>query len=184
MQECLPGMHDCVCAGGRGKGESFLVFEWSDARVFLAVCREGSFTAAANRLSMNQTTVGRRVAVLEEALGAKLFRRGSGGLVLTSAGEEARVLAEQMETAADGLDRRLRGRDRTVKGVVRVTTAESFARAFLAPRLGPFVRRYPAIEISLRADSRVLSLARREADVAIRPWKPSQPGLVARKSGR
>jgi DNA-binding transcriptional LysR family regulator len=184
MQECLRGMHDCVCARGRGKGESSLVFEWSDARVFLAVCREGSFTAAAKRLSMNQTTVGRRIGALEQSLGAKLFRRGSDGLALTSAGEDARVLAEQMETAADGLDRRLHGRDRTVKGVVRVTTAESFARAFLAPRLGPFVRRYPAIEISLRADSRVLSLARREADVAIRHWKPSQPDLVARKIGQ
>jgi DNA-binding transcriptional LysR family regulator len=160
------------------------MFDWSDARVFLSVCERLSFTAAAKDLGMDQTTVGRRIAALEAALAARLFHRGPAGPTLTSAGEEARELAEQMRGAASTLDRRLRGRDRLIEGSVRITTAESFARAFLAPRLAGFCRRHPGIELSVKTDNRALSLTRREADLAVRHWKPSQLGLVARKIGR
>ena len=160
------------------------MFDWSDARVFLSVCERLSFTAAAKDLRMDQTTVGRRIAALETALAARLFNRGPAGLTLTSAGEEARALAEQLRVAASTLDRRLRGRDRLTDGSVRITTAESFARAFLAPRLAGFCRQHPGIELSVKTDNRALSLTRGEADLAVRHWKPSQLGLVARKIGR
>lgn len=160
------------------------MFDWADARIFLAVCGRLSFTAAAKDLAMDQTTVGRRIGALEAALDAKLFMRGPAGLTLTSAGEEARSLAEQMEATARELDRRLRGRDRAVEGCVRITTAESLARAFLAPRLTGFRRTHPGIELSVKADNRVLSLTRREADLALRHWRPTQPGLIARKIAR
>ena len=160
------------------------MFDWSDARVFLAVCATQSFTAAAKELKLDQTTVGRRIAALETALGATLFRRGHAGLALTAAGEQARELAAQMQIAADSLDRRLRGQDHAEEGVVRLTTSESFARAFLVPRLAAFRERHPRVELSIKTDSRVLSLTRREADLAIRNFRPSQPGLVARKIGR
>jgi DNA-binding transcriptional LysR family regulator len=160
------------------------MFDWSDAQIFLSVCERLSFTAAAKHLGMDQTTVGRRIAALETALAARLFNRGPAGLTPTNAGEEARVLAEQMMVAASTLDRRLRGRDRLIEGPVRITTAESFARAFLAPRLAGFCRRHPGIELSVKTDNRALSLTRREADLAVRHWKPSQLGLVARKIGR
>jgi DNA-binding transcriptional LysR family regulator len=160
------------------------MFDWSDARIFLAVCERLTFTAAAARLAMDPTTVGRRIAALEAALVTRLFRRGPTGLTLTSAGEEARALAEQMAITADTLDRRLRGRDHAAKGPVRITTVESLARAFLAPRLAGFCRRHAGIELSVRTDNRALSLTRREADLALRDWRPSQPGLVTRKIGR
>ena len=89
-----------------------------------------------------------------------------------------------MEATARELDRRLRGRDRAAEGCVRITTAESLARAFLAPRLVGFRRRHPGIELSVKTDNRVLSLTRREADLALRHWRPTQPGLVARKIAR
>ncbi len=160
------------------------MFDWTDARIFLAVCERLTFTGAAAHLAIDQTTVGRRIAALEAALSTRLFRRGPTGLTLTSAGEEARALAEQMALAANTLDRRLRGRDRTPAGSVRITTIESLARAFLAPRLAAFCRQHPGIELSVKTDNRALSLTRREADLALRHWRPSQPGLVARKIGR
>jgi DNA-binding transcriptional LysR family regulator len=160
------------------------MFDWSDARIFLSVCGRLSLTAAAKDLAMDQTTVGRRIAALEAALGAKLFVRGPTGLTLTGPGEEARALAEQMEATAGELDRRLRGRDRATEGCVRITTAESLGRAFLAPRLAGFRRRHPSIELSVKTDNRVLSLTRREADLALRHWRQTQPGLVARKIAR
>jgi len=122
--------------------------------------------------------------VFEAALGAKLFRRGPSGLAPTRAGEEALVIAEQMAAVAHRLEGRILGRDPAAEGFVRVTTAESFARAFLAPRLAAFFRRHPRIELSINTDNRVLSLSRREADVALRHFRPSQASLVTRKIGR
>jgi len=159
------------------------MFDWTDARIFLVVCAKSSFTAAAQELSMDQTTVGRRVAALEAALNTKLFRRGPTGLTLTGAGEEARALAEQIEAAAVTLDRRIRGRDRATEGTVRLTTIETFARAFIAPRLPKFFIQHPGIQLSVKTDARPLSLTKREADIAVRHWRPTQMGLVARKVG-
>jgi DNA-binding transcriptional LysR family regulator len=160
------------------------MFDWSDARIFLSVCAKQSFAAAGKDLGIDGSTVGRRIAALETALRAKLFRRGPAGLKLTPAGEEARELAGQMQSVADSLDRRIRGHDRGSEGVVRLTTIESLARAFLVPRLPAFHELHPRIELSINTDSRLLSLVRREADLAIRHVRPSQPGLVARKIGR
>jgi DNA-binding transcriptional LysR family regulator len=159
------------------------MFDWTDARIFLVVCGKGSFTAAAQELSMDQTTVGRRIAALEAALNTKLFSRGPAGLTLTGAGEEARALAEHIETAAAALERRIRGRDSATEGTVRLTTIETFARAFIAPRLPKFFNKYPGIQVCVKTDARALSLTKREADIAIRHWRPTQLGLVARKLG-
>jgi len=160
------------------------MFEWSDARVFLAVCARRSLIEAAKELAMHPSTVGRRLSALEAALGAKLFRRGPTGLAPTRAGEEALAIAEQMAAVASRFEGRIHGRDRAAEGFVRLTTAESFARAFLAPRLAAFFQRHPRIELSIHTDARVLSLSRREADVALRNFRPAQPSLVTRKIAR
>lgn len=159
------------------------MFDWSDIHVFLSVCARGSFTGAALELRMDQTTVGRRIASLEVALGSKLFRRGRQGLALTTAGEEVLLSARDMEQAAHALDRRVRGRDRLAQGAVRLTTVETFGSRFLAPRLPELRRRHPQIALTLVTSARLLSLSRREADIAVRLWKPTQPGLVTRKIG-
>lgn len=159
------------------------MFDWSDVRVFLAVCKSCSFTAAGRSLRMDQTTVGRRVAALEAALGAKLFRRGTGGLTLTPAAQEMLGHAREMEDAAHALDRRVQGRDVAASGPVRLATVETFASAFLAPRMGDFHQRYPEISLSIATGSEVVSLSRRQADMAVRLARPAQPGLIARKIG-
>ncbi|MFT3765452.1 MAG: LysR family transcriptional regulator [Minicystis sp.] len=159
------------------------MFDWSDLRVFLTVHRAGSFTAAARELKLDQTTVGRRIAALEAALGTKLFHRGREGLSLTPAGDEALDFARRIDEQAAALDRHVRGRDHGAAGAVRLTTLESFGGRFLGPRLGALRARFPAIVLDLHTDNRALNLSRREADLAVRFGKPSQPGLVAKKIG-
>jgi DNA-binding transcriptional LysR family regulator len=157
------------------------MFDWADVRIFLSVHREGSFTAAARALRLDQTTVGRRIAALESALGARLLRRGRDGLTLTAAGVEALARAEQMEEAAQSLGRAVEQRDEQPEGKVRLTTLESLATWFLAPRLPRLQQRHPKLSLELHVGHRALSLTRREADLALRLTRPEQPGLVSRK---
>lgn len=157
------------------------MFEWSDVRIFLAVQREGSFTAAARALRIDQTTVGRRLSALESALGARLFRRGRDGPALTAAGVEALERALRMEEEALAFGRVVEARDAQAEGRVRLTTLESLATLFLAPRLPALQRRHPRLALELHADPRSVSLTRREADLALRLSRPEQPGLAARK---
>lgn len=144
------------------------MFQWSDVHVFLSVAAHGSFTAAASDLAMDQTTIGRRIAALEAALGARLFIRGRSGLALTAAGEEVLDAAREMEAAALALDRRVSGRDRAAEGPVRVTTVETFGGRFVAPRLPALQARHPKIALTLVTSPRLLSLTQREADIAVR----------------
>ena len=157
------------------------MFDWSDVRVFLTVQRTGSFTAAARELRIDQTTVGRRVATLEAALGSRLFRRGRDGLTLTAAGKDIVAAAERMEGAALALGRTAEGRDRAVEGLVRITTFQSMAEYVLAPGLVDLHRRHPKLVIDLHTDDRSLSLTRREADLAVRFGRPDQAELVVRR---
>ena len=159
------------------------MFQWSDVHVFLRVASRGSFTAAAKELAMDQTTIGRHIASLETALGAKLFHRGRSGLTISPAGEEILEAARDMEHAAHAIDRRVSGRDKSIEGDVRITTAEAFGTRFLAPRIEALRQKYPKVTPTLIISPRLLSLTHREADVAVRMWKSTQPDLVARKIG-
>jgi DNA-binding transcriptional LysR family regulator len=157
------------------------MLDWGDIRVFLAVQREGSFSAGARALRIDQTTVGRRVAALESAVGARLFRRGRDGISLTTAGAEALKRGLRMEEEAAGFSRAVGSRDARPEGWLRLTTVESLAACFLAPRLPALRKLHPGITLELCADHRSLSLTRREADLAIRLARPAQPGLVTRR---
>ena len=92
------------------------MIDWDDVRYFLAVAREGSVRAAAERLAVNHSTVLRRIAQLEERLGAQMFEKLPSGYRLTSAGEEVLDFAEQMEASSNQLATRVFGRDQSVRG--------------------------------------------------------------------
>jgi DNA-binding transcriptional LysR family regulator len=160
------------------------VLDWSDVHVFLVVSRDGSFTAAARRLHLDQTTVGRRIAALEAQLGSRLFRRGRDGLALTAAGRELVPLAEQMEASASAFGLAAAGRDQRAEGAVRLTTLASVAERLLAPAVPALLAAHPALVLDLHADDRALSLTRREADLAIRAGRPAQSDLVVRRLAR
>jgi DNA-binding transcriptional LysR family regulator len=156
---------------------------WDDLRYFLAIAREGSLAAAARALRVDATTVGRRLAALEEELGTRLFDRMPAGFVVTAAGRNIRSAVEEMEASVLAVERKASGEDARLEGVVRLTTTEAFAVSTLLPRFGPFRERYPGIEVQFLTDYAALDLAKREADIAVRLTRPKEDTLVARKVG-
>jgi DNA-binding transcriptional LysR family regulator len=159
------------------------MLDWTDLRFLLAVQRAKTLSAAARKLGCDQTTVGRRIEALESALDRRLFRRTPDGYFPTRDGELALARAERIEEEVMGMEREISGRDERPEGQVRLTTYESMGQSFLAPRLGGFRQRYPEIELQLNMDNRPLNLSRREADLAVRPGKPTQQALQVRKIG-
>jgi DNA-binding transcriptional LysR family regulator len=154
---------------------------WDDLRVFLAVHRLGSHKAAARWLGVDATTVGRRIGALEVALGARLFMRTPERSQATGAGLKLVPRAERMEAEALELERELQADDSRLEGSLRVTAADGLVNYVLLPALAGFRREHPLLNVELRADLRALDLSRREADVAIRLFRPKEPALVARR---
>jgi DNA-binding transcriptional LysR family regulator len=144
------------------------MIDWDDVRYFLAVAREGSVRAAAERLEVNHSTVLRRIAQLEERLGAQMFEKLPSGYRLTSAGEEVLDFAEQMEASSNQLATRVFGRDQSVRGLLRVTMAPTLATHLLMPDFAEFARLHPEIEMEILSSDEPVNLTNREADVAIR----------------
>ncbi|WP_298161596.1 LysR family transcriptional regulator [Acidocella sp.] len=157
--------------------------DWEALRSFLAIAREGTLSGAARRLGVRQSTMGRRLAALEDKAGVRLLERTPRGLRLTAAGEAARAEVEHMETAALAAARAVSGRDVRLEGVVRLTTVSDFAGALLMPALAGLAARYPGIVVELIEDDRTLSLAAREADLALRLARPRGRSLVGRRVG-
>ena len=154
---------------------------WDDVRVFLAVARAGQILGAARRLGLNHATVSRRVAALEEALGAKLFQRLTTGTELTPAGQRFLPVAERMETDMIAVRADLASEGDEIAGPVRIGAPDGFGVAFLAPRLGELTARHRDLTIQLVPVPRSFSLSRREADIAITVERPAEGRLVAGK---
>jgi DNA-binding transcriptional LysR family regulator len=144
------------------------MMDWDDVRYFLAVARGGSVRAAAERLGVNHSTVLRRIAQLEERLGAQMFEKLPSGYHLTDAGEEVLEFAGQMEASSNQLETRVFGRDQSVRGLLRVTLAPTIATHLLMPDLTAFARLHPDIEMEILSSGELANLTNREADVAIR----------------
>src|ERR1700755_620102 len=133
-----------------------------------AVGRAGSVAAAAERLGVNHSTVLRRIAQLEERLGALMFEKLPSGYRLTAAGEEVLEFADQMEASSHLLETRVFGRDQSVRGRLRVTLAPPLATHLLMPDFADFARLHPDIEMEILSFGDLANLTNREADVAIR----------------
>ncbi|MEG5266141.1 LysR family transcriptional regulator [Pseudomonas sp. JDS28PS106] len=157
---------------------------WDDARVFLAVCRESTLRGAARRLGVDQATVGRRIASLEKSLDATLFLRTSEGYALTALGEAALAAAQNMEASALELQRRIQGLDDRLTGEVRVSTTDSLAVDFIIPAIARLHEQHPGVRVHLDASTQMASLAKREADIAVRNTRPDNPDLIARRIAR
>jgi DNA-binding transcriptional LysR family regulator len=159
------------------------VFDWNDARFFLAVARARTLSGAGRTLKVQQSTVGRRLAALEEALQARLFERTPEGYLLTPAGEAMLAHAERIEDEVLSAERSLLGREARVAGVVRVTAPQAFGNLFVTPLLARLHEEQPEIIVELVADNANLSLTKREADVALRLGRPQQSLLFIRRLG-
>lgn len=161
-----------------------MMFEenWNDLRFVLMVARQGGLKGAAVALRVDYSTAFRRLKSAEGRLGVRLFERlPRGGYGLTPAGERAAAAAERMESEADALAREIAGRDRQLSGHLRVTSSETLAYRFLTGWIAVFRQTHPGIILELVVDNRVLSLSRREADVALRPTRPREQELHGRK---
>jgi len=145
------------------------MLDWDDLRLFLAVSRGGSLSAAARTLGLTQPTVGRRMTAFERKLGAKLFARHAAGRTLTRTGQRLLEHAQQMELDALSAERLASGRDAGLRGRVTLTATEWMLRNVVGPHLAPFLAEHRELEIELVAEARHVNLARGEADLAIRP---------------
>jgi DNA-binding transcriptional LysR family regulator len=157
-------------------------FAWDDLRHFLALARAGGMQAAAKALGVNQSTVQRRIAELEERVGCRLVERHLGSYRLTTLGEELRPAAEGVEAAVAAFERQLAACDKGLTGTVRVTCGSSVAACLRrTPLIDAFHARYPGLRVELVITDRVVDLSKGEADVAIRLGEPRDEALVGRK---
>ena len=156
-------------------------FDWNRARAFLVTAEEGSLSAAARALGMAQPTLGRQVDALEKELGVILFERVGRGLTLTPGGLELLDHVRAMGEAASRMSLTSAGQSQSVEGKVVIAASEIYAAFLLPPILAKLRKVQPGIEIEIVVSTKASDLLRREADIAIRNFRPSEPDLVARK---
>ncbi len=160
------------------------MLDWNDLRYFIAVARDGSTLAAARALRVSQTTVARRVAALEQAVGFPLFEKRQAGYALTPAGQELLEKAEQVETSASAFADAASARTRDLAGIVRITSEEIYALSLISPLLRDLHEQHPEIMVELDTTSNLRDLGEGEADIALRSSSQDQPaGLVGRRLG-
>lgn len=158
-----------------------VTFDWNRARGFLVTVEEGSLSAAARALGMAQPTLGRQVRALERDLGVALFERTGRGLALTPSGLELVEHVRAMGEAAARVSLTASGRSQSIEGTVRITATEVTAAYVLPPIVAGLRRAEPGIVVEVVASNSLADLRRREADIAVRSVRPTDPDLIARK---
>lgn len=156
-------------------------FDWNRARAFLVTAEEGSLSAAARALGLAQPTLGRQVDALEEELGVVLFERVGRGLTLTPSGLDLLDHVRLMGEAANRLSLGAAGHSQTIEGTVSISASEVYAAFYLPPILKKLRASHPGIHVEIVASNLTSDLRRREADIAIRNFRPEEPDLRARK---
>ena len=154
--------------------------DWEDLRYFVALARHGTLSATARTLRVNHATVSRRIAALESALGYMVFDRRPEGYSLTAQGKAVLDEARAMDEAALSVQRLADGGSE-LSGLIRVAAGRVLAERFLVDRLKDFRQEYPLIDLEIIGGSRLVSLARREADMALRFGSPKDSELIARR---
>lgn len=147
---------------------------WDDARIFLAFAREGSFSSAAKRLGVQHSTVSRRIHALEQSLSSALIERSPNGYVLTAAGEDLKRTALRIENEVLAFEAESSGKNDDIAGQLHVTAIANMASTVLMPVFASFCAAYPNIDLRLEVTNDSVSLAERDADVALR--QTNSPG--------
>lgn len=155
---------------------------WDDARIFLAIARNGTLSGAATTLEMGIATVSRRLDRLEAALGVPLFSRHQSGYRLTDDGEALLEHAEALEHAGHvfGAAAQQQGR---VAGCVRLATAENLANLLIIPSLGKLFAKHPDLRMEIVSGVQTVNLHRRDADLAVRMVKPESGNVTIKRLG-
>lgn len=157
--------------------------DWALIQAFLAVAETGSLSAAARELGTSQPTLGRQVKAIEAHLGLTVFRRHAKGLELTEAGSALVPPARAMRDAMREISLYAAGKEASVAGTVRITASEIVSHHVLPSILTGIRQSAPEIEIELAPSDTTENLLYREADIAVRMYRPVQLDLVARYVG-
>ncbi|OZI52000.1 LysR family transcriptional regulator [Bordetella genomosp. 5] len=154
---------------------------WDDLRIVKALSDSGNRATAADRLGLNASTLSRRIAHLEQALGVTIFTRRRSGYTLTAEGQELRALSERVELDIVSVARRVGRATQEPIGNLRITTSDSLLLHFLTPIIAAFRRRHTAIRIEVYVGNDALNLARDESDIALRATKNPLDTLAGRR---
>ena len=155
--------------------------DWADMCLFLAVHDQGSLVAASEVLGLTQPTVGRRLAAMEERFGTPLFVRAGRRMQLTDAGAGILENVRRMESEMLAVGRSLESQSTALRGEVTISATEGTGTEWLAPVLFDFQQLYPDILVKVQIENRAVDLLHREADIALRLGRPSEPSLIARR---
>jgi DNA-binding transcriptional LysR family regulator len=160
------------------------MMNWEDLRYFHAVATAGTLAGAARVLKVDNATVGRRLAALEEALQVRLVERLPRAARLTAAGKQVLEQADAMEAGALAIERIVVAARSDEHGKVTITAPPVLARHFLAPNLRNLAAHHPQVQLSILSEAQVVSLARLDADLALRLTAPVDDTDIAHKIGR
>ncbi|MAU59945.1 LysR family transcriptional regulator [Parvibaculum sp.] len=164
---------------------------WDDLRFFLAVAGAGSLSGAGQQLGVNTTTVLRRVASLEDDLGARLFERERTGYRLTAAGEKLVEALEPVDRRLSALPRDFAAAGEGAEGSVRLAAGETIASFLLAAEFPSFRAEHPGLELEILTDPRLAAIGQaprignplKDVDIALRLARPTQGDMLMRKLG-
>lgn len=154
---------------------------WDNLRYVLIVASKGSIAAAARELSVNRTTVLRRINAFQENLNCRIFERTESGYILTPEAEKMLEAAQEVENTLFDMQRQIAGRELRLEGVLRVTTTDTLMLSVIGPHLAEFHRKHPHIVVDIVMTNSILDLNRRDADIAIRPTTTPEAHLVGRR---
>jgi DNA-binding transcriptional LysR family regulator len=157
--------------------------DWSLLQAFLAVAETGSLSAAARDLGTSQPTLGRQVKQIEQQLGAELFHRQPRGLVLTDVGAALVQPATAMRDAVQRITLTAAGRQASLAGTVRITASVATSALHLPPIIARIRKLEPQIAIELVPSDDSRNLLYREADIAVRMYRPTQLDLITQHIG-
>ncbi|WP_419736386.1 LysR family transcriptional regulator [Pseudomonas sp. COR18] len=160
------------------------MLDWENLRYFVAIVEAGSLSGAARHMKVDHGTVSRRLSALEAELGVRLLDRLPRRCSLTAMGMQIHRLAQDMERAAFGIERLASAEQANMSGKVTLSVPPVLGTNFFADRLAPLRTRHPGIQLSMANQAQSVSLERREADIAVRLFRPSEPANVTRRIGR
>jgi len=154
---------------------------WDWVRAFIQTAKDGSLSAAAKKLGVSQPTLSRNIQMLEQHTKLQLFQRTTKGLTLTEAGEKLIESAQSMDDASDLFQRQVLGLSEELEGDIRITANEIVGIYLLPAALAAFRKMHPKVQLEIEITNKTTSLTKRDADIALRMYRPTQPDLIARR---
>lgn len=155
--------------------------DWDKIRLFYEVAKAGNFTRAGEKLGVGQSSLSRQISALEHELKVPLFHRHARGLILTDQGDLLFAASQQMHLRLELARQRLTETHERPAGHLKVAATVGIGGIWLAQRIKEFLDLYPEVQIELILTNDELDLGMREADVAIRLRRPTQPDLIQRR---